>query len=396
MNISSWPAVRYVTRSWPPPCALSDPLWSKQRRRANPGSFKQAVVPKIAATPVDLPAELIANVQEATDDLTRFDAQYHHGVSLEAVLLRSESAASSQLGRLTANARRIALARLGDRSHPNATLIARNIQALEAALRLADHLNSESILAMHEALMADSTPSAGMFRTAQNWIRGDSPVTAMYVPPSDTAVLPAIHDLVQFMQRRDIPALVQAAIAHAQFETIHPFTAGNGRTGRALVSAILRARGTTVNFTVPLSSGLLTRTNEYFEALTAYREGTVVPIIEAFVDATRRAMTNVQVLMHDIVQLRERILKTAARRTRNLHRLAEMCTTEPAFTAQMVHNQGIPQSTVYKLLGRLEQAEILKVERKIRGQQVWSVIRLTAALDAFARRAGRRRPTSES
>ena len=393
----SWPALQYEELWWSPTAGFMDPSWSNRRRRANRGTYRRAIVPSIAEVEVNLSPKTISDVQEATDDLTRFDAQYQDGTPFGAVLLRSESAASSQIEQLTANARRISLARLGDRSCPNATLIARNTTALEAALQLATSLDVEAILTIHRALLEDSDPlNAGKLRDQPNWIGGDSPVTAMFVPPQHTDVPAALEDLVRFMARTDMPALVQAAIAHAQFETIHPFTDGNGRTGRALVSAILRARGTTQNFTVPLSSGLLTATREYFESLNEYREGNVEPIILGFVDAAARAMGNVQVLMHDIEQLHRKILGTAQRVTNNLRAVAGLCTTEPAFTAHMVEQTGVPVSTAYNIVKRLVDAGILRKEQKICGQSVWSVTDLTEALDAFAQRAGNRTPLHAS
>ena len=107
------------------------------------------------------------------------------------------------------------------------------------------------------------------------WIGGRSPVTASYVAPRHEAVPAAVEDLVLFLQRRDLDPTVQAAIAHAQFETIHPFTDGNGRTGRAIVSSLLRARGVVGNVTVPISSGLLHDIDGYIAALTDYRAGPV-------------------------------------------------------------------------------------------------------------------------
>ena len=336
-------------------------------------------------------AETASAVHTITDELTRFDAQCGYGGPYTQVLTYCEATASSEIEHITSNIRRLALARLGDRSRPNATLIAHNTHALEAALKLATSLDVDAMLTMHRALLEDSDPQhAGKLRDQPNWIGGDSPVTAMFVPPKHTAVPAALEDLVSFMARTDIPALVQAAIAHAQFETIHPFTDGNGRTGRALVSAILRARGTTQNFTVPLSSGLLTRTTEYFNALNEYRRGNVEPIILGFIDAASRAMANVQVLMHDIEQLQYKILSTAQRVTKNLRAVTELCTTEPAFTAHMVEQTGVPVSTAYTIINRLVDAGVLRKEQKIGGQSVWSVVDLTGALDAFARRAGNR------
>src|SRR5690625_3747398 len=285
----SWPRVQSQELSWSPADSASDPSWSN-RRRANRGAYHQAIVPAIAEVEVQLCSETASIVQTVRDELTRFDAQYHGG-AFEPVLLLCEGVASSEIEQITSNSRRISLSRLGDRSRPNATLIVRNTNALESALQLATSFDVEAILTMHHALLEDSDPlNAGRLRDQPNWIGGDSPVTAMFVPPQHTDVPAALEDLVRFMARTDMPALVQAAIAHAQFETIHPFTDGNGRTGRALVSAILRARGTTQNFTVHLSSGLLTATRDAFESLNAYRGGNIEPIILGFVDAAARAM----------------------------------------------------------------------------------------------------------
>lgn len=387
----SWPVVQYTEHPWPPPGTPADPLWSKRRRRANKGTYQQAIAPHIADATVDFAAHMASMLQTVNDGLTRFDAQYEGGAPFSAVLLRSESSASSQIEQLTANARRIALARLGDGSRKNASLIARNTMALEAALQLADNLGVDAMLEMHRALLNESDPSqAGQLRKEPVWIGGQSPVTAMFVPPEHSTVPAALEDLVAFMQRTDIPAIAQAAIAHAQFETIHPFTDGNGRTGRALVSAILRSRGTTQNFTVPLSSGLLTDTAEYFEALNEYRRGNIAPIINQFIAATQNSMGNVQVLLNDIETLRAEIYSTAQRKTTNLEIVANLCATEPAFTARMVQERGVSLSTTYKILDKLVDHNILRAEGKIAGQSVWSVRALTDALDTFAERAGRR------
>lgn len=387
----TWPEVSYVERSWPPVGSTVDPMWSQRRRRANKGTYLQAQVPDIASLPVLLSSGLTADVQAATEDVIRFDAQYVSNAPFSAVLLRSESSASSQIEQLTANARRISLARLGDTSRLNATLIAKNTLALEAALQLSHRLDLEAMLIMHETLLDDSNPlHAGRLREEIVWIGGDSPVTAHFVPPTQEDVAASLEDLVVFMQRNDVPALAQAAIAHAQFETIHPFTDGNGRTGRALVSALLKAKGVTKNFTVPISSGLLTDTAAYFNALTHYRAGHIAPIIDIFVRATAATMGNAQKLQHDIDQLHNRILGTAQRVTKGFRAVAQLCITEPAFTAGMVEDLGVPISTVYKILARLVEHDILRVEHKIQGQLVWSVIGLTDILDDFARRAGRR------
>src|SRR5690606_11919728 len=79
------------------------------------------------------------------------------------------------------------------------------------------------------------------------------------------------------------------AVAHAQFETIHPFSDGNGRTGRALAQSILRNKGLVASTAVPVSAGLLVDVDRYFEALGAFRDGDAAPIIHEFAQASRIA-----------------------------------------------------------------------------------------------------------
>jgi Fic family protein len=104
-------------------------------------------------------------------------------------------------------------------------------------------------------------------------------------------------DLVAFAGRTDVPVLIQAAIAHAQFETIHPFPDGNGRTGRALLQGMLRHGGLTRNITVPVSAGLLNDTNAYFRALAEYRAGKADAIVITVAEASFAAIRNGRRLM---------------------------------------------------------------------------------------------------
>ena len=125
----------------------------------------------------------------------------------------------------------------------------------------------------------------------QNWIGGSdhSPRGALYVPPPPETVADYLLDLLVYANLDDVPALVQAAIAHAQFESIHPFTDGNGRIGRALINTVLRRRGVTTRVVIPLASALVAHRDRYFELLTAYRGGSVRPLIESFAAGARIA-----------------------------------------------------------------------------------------------------------
>ena len=385
--------------TWEPqtPWVHRDALASRRATRRNSGTFSSAVPASIAALNVKLDTTLRGALQGTAFYMNLFDKRFHHigGLPFSAVLLRGESASSSQIENLTVSARKLSLAVLGARGSKvgiNAELVARNVYAMRAALDTAENISVDSILAMHRELTRGLQQDSGMLRTEWVWIKGDSPVTADYVAPHHERVPAALEDLVTFMNRRDIDPLAQAAIAHAQFETIHPFTDGNGRTGRALISSLLRARGVTQHVTLPISSGLLHDTEGYIQALTDYRAGDAEPIVKLFSRAINQALLNVEWLAQDIENLQQQILATAQRKTPLLRSLTDLCCTEPAFTAHMVeeHTQG-SRASVYRLLNRMVELQILREERvKIQGQKVWTVPALNRALDDFAARAGRR------
>jgi len=149
---------------------------------------------------------------------------------------------------------------------------------MESAVALAgdaSEITLADVLEIHRILMERSPRPAlgGVVRTGQNWIGGSSynPCSASYVPPPADAVPELLADLTAYINGDDHPALVQAAIAHAQFETIHPFADGNGRTGRALIHVILRRRGLAPTFVPPVSLVLATWSADYITVLTAFR-----------------------------------------------------------------------------------------------------------------------------
>ena len=358
------PAISWASLDWEqqPLWQHRDPLASRRARQRNTGEFKSAVTPRIAEQTPQLSPQLHTLVQDCTRTITRFDEQHAAlgGVPFAAVLLRGESASSSQIENLTVSARRLSLAVVGASSSAvghNAELVARNVRAMQAALGAAESLTIESIVHMHHELTAGTLDDAGKFRQQWVWVGGQSPVTADYVAPHWKLVPAAMNDLVEFMARRDLDPLVQAAIAHAQFETIHPFTDGNGRTGRALISALLMARGVTEHVVLPISSGLLHDVADYIAALTAYRAGDIEPMIRCFIQASNAAVENARILAEDISGLRDKILGTARRTTSALKAVADFCCTEPAFTVQMVEqNTSVAPATIYRIIATLEKA----------------------------------------
>ncbi len=154
---------------------------------------------------------------------------------------------------------------------------------------------TEDILAIHRRLMANAPNHriAGIVRTGQNWIGGNdyNPCGADFVPPPPEYVGPLMADLTDALNRDDLPPIVQAALVHAQFETIHPFDDGNGRTGRALVQVVLRRRRIAPDYVPPISVILAANRDAYIEGLGAFREGDPVRWVESFATAAARAAT---------------------------------------------------------------------------------------------------------
>lgn len=390
-----WPAVENEQRPWVSRIN-SDHLTRAQRERIRQ-PYSSAIVPPIANLSIDIPGDLATEIDEATQLLTRFDAEVGpSGIPFASILLRTESASSSEIENLTSGARAIAEAELGERETGNAALIVRNVRTMEAALALADRIDGESIIAMQSALLASHAPDlTGGWRDEQVWIGGDSlsPHLADFVPPHHDRVPAAMYDLVAFIGRVDIPALAQVAIAHAQFETIHPFPDGNGRTGRAIVQAMLRHARVTTNITVPVSAGLLHDVKDYYDALTAYRRGELSPIITAFTRASGYAVVNGRQLVRDVGSIetdwKERM--HGLRSDAAARRVSVLALAHPVLNSDIVARElGIAPPTVFRALNALVERGVLRAANSKRRNRIWLAEPVLSALDDFAARAGRR------
>lgn len=391
---SAWPPVEYEVLPWT--SRYEAYATSRNERRKHQGPYKAAIAPAIASVALELPNELVTEVGEAAAELARFDEHMGGEIAhFSAILLRSESAASSRIENLTASARAIAEAEIGASRRKNAAEVVANTRTMIAALALAGDINGRSILAMHRALMEEAdAANAGRWRTEQVWIGGGAlgPHQALFVPPHHGRVEAEIADLVRFIARTDLPVLAHAALAHAQFETIHPFTDGNGRTGRALVHAMLRHGGLTRNVTIPVSAGLLSDTQSYFDALTTYRRGDPVPIVRQFAHAAFRAVTNGRALVDELREIHARwkdLIK--ARRDSAVWRLLDLLPRRPVVNARVVAEElGLDVGNVHRYVKPLLDAGILVESLDVKRNQVWRSPAVLSALDAFAARAGRR------
>ncbi len=354
---------------------------------------------------------LQAEAEDAVREITRFDAEVTaiaerrairkgDGAATElaplaSVLLRTESASSSEIEGVTAGARALAMAAIDAKAGPNAQLVTANVTAMQRAVALADTIRIDMILAAHQALLGRHTYAApGRLRDQQVWIGSNalSPHTASFVPPHQSRVPSALDDLIEYVHRVDLPVLAQVAIAHAQFEAIHPFNDGNGRIGRTLVHAMLRHAGVARTLTVPVSAGLLSDTSAYFHALADYREGYVESIIRQFINASFRAISNGRILVAELEQVYERWSDTLASRSGSAaRRLLPYLLNQPAVNIAYVEAAtGVALSAAQRGVEQLEKAGILTRAGGGQRNRAWIAQDVIDALDAFAERVGRR------
>jgi Fic family protein len=227
--------------------------------------------------------DVAADVGEAEIAIARLDARAVALTNTEVLarlLLRAESVASSHIEGLAISPQRLLRASSeqsdgGQTSDRGAAEVLANVDAMEYAVQGAGDISIERLVEVHRRLLAPTRAAeyAGVVRAEQNWIGGSNytPIGASFVPPPPEEVMRLLDDLCVFCNDDMLPTVVQAALAHAQFETIHPFADGNGRTGRALIHMILRRRGLARRVTPPISLVLATRSREYVERLDATR-----------------------------------------------------------------------------------------------------------------------------
>ena len=267
----------------------------------------------LAEIPFSLGAAASGVVSDAEHAIQQLNASAQPALApLARLLLRTESIASSKVEGLQVGVRELARAEAkvetGQNVGPTALEVLANVDAMQLAVDAATHADLftvDQITAIHARLMTsapNATRIAGRIRTTQNWIGGNdyNPCGADFVPPPADDVPALLDDLCAAVNDDTLPPLVQAALVHAQFETIHPFEDGNGRTGRALVQVVLRRRGLAPDYVPPISIVLANAKAHYIAGLTAFREGGVEVWVEHFAAAAAAAATLAQTYLASV------------------------------------------------------------------------------------------------
>lgn len=279
----------------------SDPTIHAAARYKRACEYQVFIPDKLGGMEVRLEGKVAGLVADAEQAVRGLNDQTEPALApLARLLLRTESIASSKVEGLQVGTGELARAEVkvaaGNKVGRESGEILDNIEAMELAIAetaAAKQVRIEQIQAIHERLMQGDhlRKIAGKLRTTQNWIGGNdhNPCGADFVPPPPELVGPLLEDLCDAINDDLLPPLVQAALVHAQFETIHPFDDGNGRTGRALIHVVLRRRGVAPRYIPPVSVVLARGRERYIDGLTRFRGEDVSAWIEQFAGAVDRA-----------------------------------------------------------------------------------------------------------
>lgn len=286
-------------------------------------------------------------------------------------------------------------AELFETGRGNAALVVANTRAMTAASSIRPPLSLDSLLSMHRALLESSAPDdAGALRREPVWIGGSelSPAGALFVPPRHERVPEALEDLFAFTRRTDLPPLTKTAIAHAHFETIHPFVDGNGRTGRALIHVLLSWTGLTPHAPLPLSAVLLADVDSYFRSLDAYRRGEPLVIVEFFIGAAARAAALGRSAGRRIGRTVEAMLERSPGRAGTPDRaIIELLARRPVLDAGSAATAvGVSEAAARRSLERLEAAGLLRGYLIGPRRRAWRSPEILDLMDDVASALGRR------
>lgn len=348
----------WLDQQWEP--SLQSGLPRRDRR----GGHYRAYVPEpLTSLPLTLDSDLALTLASAERSVRRLADEPGAGAlgGLSRFLMRSEAIASSMIEGIAPSPQQVALAELAQDEpvrgfSDQARLVANNVTILREASRAlatADHVTTDDVVRLHAALLPDEHHQG--LRRVQNWIGGSAwhPLDADFVPPPPELVETLMADLLDYLNGASHAPLVQAALVHAQFETIHPFTDGNGRVGRALIHTVLGRRGLTRDAVLPVSTVLATLRDTYVIGLTAFRsEGSAASAtatagtstwLKVFAEATQIAAEQARELIADVADLRSAWETQLAE-----HRGASGLRTAPR-----------AGSATARLLGRLPEAPII-------------------------------------
>lgn len=246
------------------------------------------------------------------------------------------------------------------------------IDALNYGIQRADEFpfTLRFIRELHEKLMTGARAThfsyPGEFRTTQNWIGGTRPDNAHFVPPPVPDMRSALNDLENFIHANDdYLVLIKTGLMHAQFETIHPYIDGNGRTGRMLITMFLWREKMLSMPILYLSSYFKKHQQLYYEKLNGYHNGQVYEWLDFFLDGIIDTANSAIETCISIANLRDRDMqrvhalgKTSAKSTMNI--LLNLYKMPIVGIADIVKWTGFSKKGGYNAVNRLIELQVLK------------------------------------
>jgi Fic family protein len=382
---------QYLQRTWPHDPTTNAP--AKYRRACRYDAFLPVRLGELSLSLEATIAGVVSEAEEAIRALN--DVAIPALAPLARLLLRTESIASSKIEGMQVGVRELARAEAkveaGGNPGPIALEVLANIDAMELAVNEAagaEHFTVAEIVAIHHRLMKRALNAervAGKIRNTQNWIGGNdyNPCGAHFVPPPQEEVSGLLDDLCDAINDDVLPPLVQAALVHAQFETIHPFADGNGRAGRALIHVVLRRRKVTAEYSPPISVVLATARDRYIEGLTRFRGNRVDAWVEQFAIAARTSARLATAYLRQVQELsatwREKLAAQPAspRADAAAWKVIDVLPTHPLITAPVAAaatRRSKPQ--IYEALGQLQSAGVLVPLSERQRNRSWEAVGL--------------------
>ena len=364
---------QFVTQYWPP---------------GEGGHAYEAYVPHmLTGWRPQLSRRVSDRVRAAEADITETShgirSQLSYQWAADSIMAQGESLSSSAIEGIYASLAGMSMAREGSDAASKAAL--GNWEMSEQALAMVEDdqlFTLDDLLELHSTLMSrtDKPHLAGQLRSGPVWIgapaaAGLGPIGAQFVPPPPEAVEPLLEDLVDYINFSEHSPALRAAIAHAQFETIHPFLDGNGRTGRALIQIALFRDEVEGALHLPVSRGLVANRSGYYDSLqrTRYegppydeqRSTSLEPWIEMLSDSIQRATEQVRVA----AQRTELLMKDWQERLGTLRsdsavwKISSRLAYQPVFTVESIKNSLAGETSLAAIrrgISRLKHAGIIE------------------------------------
>lgn len=386
-----WPAHTYERR----PYRQASRGGSKQDRTL--AEIEVSLPPMIGALVYQASPRLVSPLETAVADLREVDSGSASSLNtMASFLIRTDSIASSKIESIEASTEDFARAIAGSKANQSATLMAAGAQAITALIDevgVAGTFTVEAILNAHQTLLAEDETEArfaGRFREVQNWIGGSnySPHLAEYIPPPPELVDKYMDDLLEFLNRDDLPVVAQAAIGHAQFESIHPFTDGNGRVGRAIINAVFRRRGVSRRVIAPVASALVANQSTYFKTLVDYRAGQVDELVLNMSLAAQISSREALVSALNIETMPSAWLSMAKPRSGSAaERIINLLVEHPVLSAEQAERLlGSSLQSIYEAMDALERSGVVHELTNRQRNKVWGATAVLAELESLNQR----------